>query len=272
LGLRLVDGRDLTMSDAAGPRRVALINETAARRFWPGERAVGQRIRPDDGDDRVVEIIGVISDTRHFGLSQAPQPEFYLPTSQVADFVWRVTDRAMTIVLRTNAADPMTLVPALRAMVRQLDPELPVYAVRSMEEVVTVSTASARNFTGLLSTFGAIALALAAVGIYGLVAFLVQQRNHEFGVRVALGATAADIRRLVVGRGLVLGGIGVAIGTIGAVAGSRLLQSLLFQVSMTDPLVLASVGVLLLFVTTVACWIPASRAARVNPLLLLRDA
>jgi predicted permease len=272
LGLRLIDGRDLSPADATGELRAALINETAARRYWPGKTAVGARLQPDDGDDRLVEIVGVISDTRHFGLTQEPQPEFYLPISQVSPFVWRITDRSLTMVLRSEGRDPVALIAPLRTIVRQLDPELPVYAVRSMEEVVADSTTAPRNFSALLSAFSAIALILASVGVYGLVTFLAQQRNHEFGVRMALGASASGIRRLVVGRGLVLAGSGVAIGTVAALAGSRLLQTLLFQVSAVDPLVMVSAAMLLLGVAAAACWIPARRAARVNPMLLLRDA
>ena len=272
LGLRLLDGRDLTAADAAGRRRVALINQAAARRYWPNERAVGARIQPDDGDDRPVEIVGVISDTLHMGLNQEPQPEFYLPISQVSSMVWTVTDRSLTVIVRTAGDNAARLSTPVRTIVRQLDPELPVYAVRELDEIVARSTSSARTFTTLLVTFGAIALALAAVGMYGLVAFLVQQRHHEFGVRLALGCTGAGIRRLVVSRGMVLGTIGVTIGTAGALAGSRLLRSLLFQVSVTDPYVLAGVATLLLVVTAGACWIPARRAARVNPVALLRSA
>ena len=271
LGLALIDGRDLTEADAAGPVRVALINETAARRYWPGSRAVGQRIRPDDGDDRAVEIVGVIADTRHFGLDQEPRPEFYLPLPHVAPFVWDVSSRSLTILVRT-ARDPASLVPELARVVRDLDPELPIYRVRTMDEVLADTTAPMRSFTTLLAVFGAMALVLAAVGVYGLVASLVQQRHHEFGVRLALGATGAGIRSLVVGRGIVLAAAGIAIGTLVAVAASRAIQSLLFQVSRTDPLVLAGVAGLLLAVSIAACWIPAVRAARVNPLALLRSA
>jgi putative ABC transport system permease protein len=186
--------------------------------------------------------------------------------------VWTVTDRSLTVIVRTAGDNAARLSTPVRTIVRQLDPELPVYAVRELDEIVARSTSSARTFTTLLVTFGAIALALAAVGMYGLVAFLVQQRHHEFGVRLALGCTGAGIRRLVVSRGMVLGTIGVTIGTAGALAGSRLLRSLLFQVSVTDPYVLAGVATLLLVVTAGACWIPARRAARVNPVALLRSA
>jgi putative ABC transport system permease protein len=271
LGLRLLQGRDLTSADAGGPRRVALINETAARRYWPGQSPIGARFTPDDGDDRPVEIVGVIGDTRHLGLDQEPAPEFYLPIAQIPPFVWRITDRSLTIVLKTDAADPAALMPHVRTAARQLDADLPVYRMRTMQDVVADSTLASRNFTTVLSVFGVLALVLAAVGVYGLVAFLVQQRNHEFGVRIALGASTAAIRRLVLRRGLVLASAGVSVGCVGALAGTRLLESLLFQVSVTDPLVLGSVSSLLFTVAAVACWLPALRAGRVNPLLLLRS-
>jgi len=271
LGLPLIEGRDLTAADAAGPVRAALVNPAAARRYWPGERAVGQRIRPDDDDQRPVEIVGVIADTKHFGLNEDPRPEFFLPIAQVAPFSWDVSDRTVTILLKAEQ-DPAALAPALARVVRDMDPELPLYRVRTMENVIAAATGPMRSFTTLLSVFGAISLMLAAVGVYGLVASLVQQRHHEFGVRLALGSTEAGIRALVLGRGLVLTGIGVGLGVVGAIGASRAIQSLLFQVSRTDPVVLASVAALLLGVAAVACWIPALRAARVNPLSLLRSA
>ena len=271
LGLELIDGRDLTEADAAsGPARVALINETAARRYWPDERAVGERIQSGDGDDRPVEIVGVISDTKHFGLDQDSRPEFFLPIAQASSLTWEVSERSLTILLKTDQ-DPAALVPALAGVVRELDPELPLHRVRTMDEVLADGTAPIRSFTTLLTVFGAMALALAAVGIYGLIASIVQQRQHEFGVRIALGATAAGIRRLVVGRGMVLAAMGVVLGVAGAIGATRALQSLLFEVSRTDPLVLTAVGALLLAVAAAACWIPALRAARVNPLALLRS-
>jgi putative ABC transport system permease protein len=252
-------------SDREGTPPVVVINETMARRFWPNEDALGQRIVIRN-QQFPREIVGVVNDVKHFGLERETQPEMYVPFSQmVIDLI--------PLVIRTQT-DPARIAGAVREQVRAVDPGVAIAKIQTMSQIASASLAQRRFTVWLLSLFAAVALVLAAVGVYGVLAYSVTQRNREIGIRIALGAQARDVIRLIIGRGMVLALTGVAAGLIAAVALTRLawglLSSLLFDVSATDPLTFSMISSLLAAVALLACWIPARRATQVDPLLALR--
>ncbi|HTQ87500.1 MAG TPA: ABC transporter permease [Candidatus Solibacter sp.] len=258
-------GRAFTASDARGTAPVVIINQTLARQFFPNENPIGKRIEPgvaDTGTPIMREIVGVVGDVLHRSLWRAPDPETYVPYEQAAM-------GGMTVVVRAEG-DPHALVSALRQQVKELDAELPIYNTRTLEEYVAGSVAQRRFTALLLGVFACVALVLAAVGLYGVISFGVAQRTHEIGVRVALGAEAGDVLRLVVGQGVRLTMLGIALGGLGALGAARFLSSMLFGVAGDDPLTFAGVGALFLAVSLAACYIPARRAMRVDPLVALR--
>ena len=260
--MRLVAGRWFTESDHAVAPPVVLINETAARRYWPDREPIGTRITVGGGIYR--EVVGVVADTKHFGLDSDTRPAMYFPYDQLPQ-------PFMSLVLRTSG-DPHLLARSVQSEIRELDPDLAVSGVASMREVIsdTVAVAQSRLIMALLATFAASAMTLAAIGLYGVMSYSVGQRTQEIGIRMALGARTSDVLNLVVGRGMLLLLVGVAIGVAAAFALSRFLESMLFEVSSTDPLTFAAVPVLLALVALFACWVPARRAAKVDPLVALR--
>ncbi len=264
LGVPLLRGRSLTGQDGPGNRLVCVINETMARRYFPDRDPLGQRVAFDgpDGQPRWREIVGVVGDVRQGGLDAEPYPEILLPEAQR-------TIPAITLMVRT-ANDPHTLAGAVRGEVQAMDPDQPVYAVRTMDDIMKASVAQRRFNMLLLGSFAAVALLLAAVGIYGVISYSVSRRTHELGIRMALGAQPRDIFKLVVGQGMVLVVIGVGIGLAASFGLTRFLSSLLFEVSTTDPATFAGVSLLLAAVALLACYIPARRATRVDPLVALR--
>ncbi len=261
VGIQIRRGREFTEADRDGAPQVAIINESFARRFYPNEDPLGQRIiirnRP-----QASEIIGVVNDVRHFGPDQDPGPEIYVPYNQFAI-------GAVPLVVRTKSA-PEALASAVRKEIAAVDPEVAVGKVRTMTQMMSAALAEWRFALLLLGIFAATALLLAAVGIYGVMSYSVEQRIHEIGIRAALGATATDIQRLVLKRGMTLTLAGVSVGALAAVALTRLMKSLLFGVSATDPLTFTVIALLLTFVALVACWIPARRATKVDPMIALR--
>jgi predicted permease len=264
IGIPLLRGRAFTEQDASGAEAVAIVNETLARRIWPNEDAVGKRIAffAPQGLEPWRVIVGVVGDVKHRGLNLETRPEIYVPHAQAPT-------GAMTLVLRT-AGDPLALVPALRGAVRAIDADQPLFNLRRLEELRAASIAPQRLQMSLLGLFAAVALALAALGIYGVLAYAVSQRMREIGIRMALGAQARDVSRLVVKQGVRLALLGVALGVLAAFALTRLLEKLLFGVSATDPLTFGAITLLLIGVALVACWIPARRATKVGPLIALR--
>ncbi len=266
MGIRLLKGRAFDERDHADAPRVCMIDETFASTHFPNEDPVGRRVvfgPPTGTNVPWMEIIGVVNHVKHYGVDQDSRVEIYLPYTQNAI-------PSFTMIVRTSG-DPSSLTSAVRQAVQSVDPDVPTYQTRTLESIVSDRVAERRLAAILISVFGTLALALAAVGIYGVMSYAVTQRTHELGIRMALGAQRDDIFRLVVGNGMLLAGIGLAIGFVVAFFGlSRLVASVLFQVTATDPPTYAASPLVLLLVALLACWIPARRATRVDPMIALR--
>src|SRR5499426_2190781 len=260
IGVPILKGRSFSESDTSQSPATILINETLARRFIPGEDPIGKHLitfgRPH-------EIAGVVGDARQGALNLPPSPEIYFPNTQ------RAFGQQVSLVVRTNV-DPASLGDAVRRAAQSVNPDAPVFRVRTMPEVIAGSIAQERFNTILMTLFAIVAMLLAAVGLYGVMAYGVAQRAREIGIRIALGAQSADVLRLVLGQGLRLVALGLSLGLMAALALTRLMKKLLFEVSATDPMSFAGVASLLALVALLACWIPARRAAKVDPMVALR--
>ena len=270
----IVKGRGFDATDRRESQRVMIVSETLAARAFPGQDPIGKRIGccEQTADKQPVwkVVVGVAGDVRSSGPATAPRPEFYLPLTQAPDDAWNWTQRVMYILARTDG-DPAALTSPLRAIVRGIDAELPLYDVRQMDQRLAGTLATARFNTLLLSLLGGVGLLLAATGIYGVIAYFVTQRTQEIGVRIALGASTADVVRLILGQALRPVAIGAAIGVAAALAASRAIASQLFGVSRADPLTIAAVVATLIGVALVASAIPARRAAAVDPTRALQS-
>jgi putative ABC transport system permease protein len=268
----------LAPSDGAQSPRVAVINEAMAKRFWPNEDPIGKRValsveslrfdRPNapprlDFEGAAREIVGVVADVRASAIADPAMPGMYLPFAQRP-----VTD--LTITVRTSG-DPTRLVAPVRTAVRALDPDQPVSGIATMSDIVSASVQQPRDRTTLISIFAGVALLLAALGVYGVMAHGVSERTREIGVRVALGAASRDVVGLIVRGALGMTSIGVALGLVGGFLASRLLGSLLFGVTSTDLPTFAVASLVILGVAALASWLPARRASRVDPAVALRD-
>jgi predicted permease len=264
LGTPLVRGRFFEDADTDQAQRVALVDEAAARRFWPNEDPVGRRIKPGGRASQApwMTIVGVVGDIKSEGFDQPEQPHLYLPAFQNPGY-------AMAVYLRADG-DPKSLTQALRREVQSVDPNLPVFGERTMEDVVSASLAQRRFALQVVGGFGVLALLLAGVGVYGVVAYSVSQRTREIGIRLALGASSGAILRWVFKQGMKLTLFGTVVGLVGAFALTRLLRGLLFGVSSADPLTYAGLAALLSAVALLACYIPARRATKVDPMVALR--
>lgn len=266
MGIPIRAGRELTRQDAAGAPGVIVINETAARRFWPGENPVGQSILlPGDGDSEVqLTVVGVAGDVRQMGLGKEPRPEVFLNSQQPSpSWSW------LTLVVRTST-DPALIAGSVKGLARSIDRDVPIAEVRTLEEVLALSVAEPRIYTLLVGLFAALALALAAVGLYGVVSYTVSQRTSEMGIRLALGADRGGVVRLVLREGLALALAGASIGLLASLAVARLFARWMPGTQPSDPLTLAAVSALLIGVALAATWVPARRASQVDPTIALR--
>jgi putative ABC transport system permease protein len=245
--------------------QVGIVNDAMVRQYFPNEDPLGKRVRwARDPEVHWMTIIGVVGDVKHFGLDLPDLPALYSPYTQANP--WK---RWMTFVARTQA-DPAAMTQAIKKQIWKVDPQLPVSKVKTMSEVSAASFAARRFNMLLLAIFAGLALLLAAVGIYGVMSYAVTQRTQEIGIRMALGARGTDVLKLVIRNGLTLTLIGVAIGLAGAVALTRLLTTLLFGVTPTDATTFVAVSVVLIVIALLACYLPARRATKVDPLVALR--
>jgi putative ABC transport system permease protein len=266
--IRLLEGRTFEpQDDNPNSMLVVVVNQALAKRFWTGS-PLGRRVNPGFSDPKLwCTIVGVVEDTKNAGVDKPAGPELYFQVRQAARNQFLGTD--IGFVVRA-ANDSASLENSIRNAVRELDPSLPVYNLWSMDELVSKSMVQPRFLALLLATFSGIALFLAAIGIYGVMAYSVAQRTQEIGVRMALGARPLHVLRLVIGQSLVMLLIGAAIGLAGAFALTRLMRTLLFEITATDPLTYVSVIGILTVVALLACYVPARRAAKVDPLIALR--
>lgn len=262
MGISIKDGRNLAETDVANSPAVGVVSETLARTFWPNESAVGHYLLYEWNGNERVRIVGVAADVHHDGPDQAAYMEIYRPLAQ---FPYS----AMTLVVR-GAGDPTSYAPPLREAIRSIDARIPLAEVRTMNELVSESLGRTRLTTTLFGLFGVLGLLLAAVGIYGVMSYTMQQRRHEIGVRMALGARAADVIGAVVRRGARLVLAGIVIGTVGGLLGARLMEKLLFGVASGDRLTFVVIAVILGGVGLLAAYLPARRATRVDPVAVLR--
>jgi putative ABC transport system permease protein len=263
LGISLVEGRGISDDDVAAAPRVILLNQAAVDRFFPGQDPVGAHVRFHDvpSTDPWITVVGVVANV-HNELSGNPKPEIYVPEAQAAE-------REMVLTIRT-AAPPLSVASAVRSQIAALDKDQPVSHIATFDEVRSESVFTSRVSALLLGIFAALALLLAGIGVYGVISYAVGQRMREIGIRVALGAQRSNVLTLVVSQGLRLVGLGITIGLIGAVALTRLMTSLLFNVQATDPATFLGITALLVAVSLLACFVPARRAMQVDPITALR--
>jgi putative ABC transport system permease protein len=270
LEIPIVRGRAFTPRDRAGSPRVVVLNETAARRLWPGQDPLGRRIAAASfffaGGDSAAEVVGIAWDVRYgaFEAEAEAEPDLYYPALQ-ASF-----GGTGMIFIRTQG-DPLAMLETVRREIHAIDPHIPLYNIMTMEQRAGAALARPRFATTLLGAFAAIALLLAAIGLYGVLAFSVAQRTREIGLRMALGAEQARVLRGVLGQGLVLAGFGIALGLLGALALQRVIAGMLYGVKGSDPLTLAAVSLLMAVAAATAALIPARRATRVDPMEALRS-
>ncbi len=271
MGIPVLEGRLPTWSDDTDAVPVAVINRTMALAFWGGQDPLGERFRlgPEDWGNPVLTVVGVVADVRQAGLTGDPSPRFFVPRAQATAIYGGLGIRYATLVVRAGS-EPGATLRALRETVSALDPDLPVVRTGSMDEIVTRSQGDTRALGVLLSAFSILALILGAVGIYGLVAHSVTSRTREIGVRIALGARPGEVVGSVLGEGVLLAGVGVVLGVAGALAGARLLESLLYGVGVYDPVAYIAGPAILLGVAVLAALLPARRAARIDPVEAMR--
>jgi putative ABC transport system permease protein len=260
----VLEGRAFNEHDTGDSQRVAIMNQSMARRYFNDENPIGRRIKAGsfDWDGPWTTVVGVVKDLKHSGLDSEAQPQLYFPYQQI---VWG----RLVIVARSSAMDAGVL-GAMREAVWAVDKDQPVTSLRTMEDYMSESVSQRRFNAILLAAFAILALILAAVGLYGVMNYSVTQRTHEIGIRVALGAERNHVFKLVIGQGMLLAMIGVAVGLAAAFALTRLMEGLLYGVSATDPLTFVVIALLLSAVALLACYIPARRAARVDPMVTLR--
>lgn len=265
----LIRGRAFTEADRRDAPLVMMLNETAARRLFPGEDAVGKRVgccESGPGNTPVLKtVVGIVGDVRAWGLQEDTPPQFYLPMAQAPPVAWTWIQRSMTLVVRGDTLEPASLTGVLRRVVREIDPTVPLYSVATMDQRLATSMAATRFNTILMLVLGTSGLLLAAIGIYGVITYMVTQRQRDIAIRVALGAPARDVVRMVIAQGMRPVAVGIGIGLIVALAASRVLTSHVFGITTRDPVTMVVVIVVLIVAALSAAAIPARRAARVDP-------
>jgi putative ABC transport system permease protein len=262
MGIALIEGREFTMQGDKEESRFAIVNETFARRFWPKQSAIGKRISRSKPEGPFWQVVGVAKDGKYWSLGEDPQPFIYFPMTRDYE-----TSAALVI---SSTADPTSLINAIRREVQQMDANLPVFDVKTMDEHMRLSLFPLRAGAWFAGSFALLALTLAGLGIYGVMAYSVSQRTREIGIRMALGASSGDVLALVVKQGTRLAVIGLGLGLSGSLALTRLMSSVLYGVSATDAATFALVSLLMTGVVLAACYIPARRAAKVDPMIALR--
>jgi putative ABC transport system permease protein len=268
LGIPVVRGREFTSADGADAPLVAVINETAAKKLWPGKSPIGGTIKMLSSTAPWATVVGVVKDVRSAGYQAEVPPTMYFPHAQAGRSAY-YTPSAMNLVIKSSG-DPLALAGPVRAIVRQLSATTPVSQVRTMESVVAASVASRRFSTELLAGFAALALVLAGIGIYGVIAYDVSQRTYEIGLRMALGAQSGQVAGMMLGRGVRMVALGLVLGVAGSLAVTGVLQSVLVDVSRLDPLTIIGVVTVLAIVASCAAYLPARRASAVDPMVALR--
>jgi predicted permease len=272
MGIAMVEGREFGPQDTADSAKVAVINESLARSRFPGVDAVGKRFVTDAHDSdggagplakNSIEIIGVCKDTRYANLREEPPPVFFLP------YVQQPHVGGLIYEIRTGV-QPESVLPAIRAVVHKEDPDLALTNVRTQQQQIDAALEQERIFVTLTSGFGLLALTLAAVGVYGVMAYSVAQRTNEIGIRLALGAQPRQMREMILGESVRLAGAGIVVGVVAALLLSRLVASMLYGVASNDPVTIVAGGLLLLLVALASSWIPARRAARTEPMAAIR--
>jgi putative ABC transport system permease protein len=259
MGVPLLAGRPFSPHDRAAS---VIVNAALARQFWPDGNVLGKRLRTRGGQGPWLEVVGVAQDIRHYGLEGEVRPELYAP-------FYAVPQSGAGIVVRTRG-DPLAIAPAVRALLREQDETVATAGLATMEDRVRQSMFLRRMYSGMIATFAVIAMAMAMVGLYGIVAYVVGQRTRELGIRHALGAQVCDLLRLVLGEGLRLAAVGIGLGLIGGVLASASMRGLLAGVSPLDPVLLVGVTGVLGGSVVIACLAPARRAARIDPMVALR--
>jgi putative ABC transport system permease protein len=267
MGIPIIAGRAFSDADDASTAPVALINQSFARRFFPNENPFGRHLRFGSANPWIT-IVGIVGDVRGFGLDKQPSSEIYLAFQQQSSLPYNPLSN-LRLIIRT-AGDPNSIAPAALAAVRELDKDLPLPEARTMETVLAASVAERRSDMLLLGVFAALALTLTSVGIYGVISYSVAQQTQEIGVRIALGAQSRDVTTLVLKTGMRLVFMGIIIGSAGAFALTRWMTSLLFEVSATDSVTFIMTALLLAAIALLACYIPARRATKVDPMVALR--
>jgi putative ABC transport system permease protein len=267
LGIPIIQGRDFNERDQHKSTQVIIVSETFAKRFFPNENPLGKRIKPgistfEGESSQMREIVGVVGDVRNQSLNREGRPAYYVPQTQTPM-------SQQTLIVKTDP-DARSLISAVTREVGQMDKELPVFSVKTLDDYMAAAVAAPRFNTTLLTVFASVALVLTIVGLYGVMSYSVVQRTNEIGIRMALGAQTRDVLRLIVGQGIKLVLLGLAIGLLGSLALTRLMGGLLFGVGTKDPLTFAAVAGVLACVALIACYVPARRAARVDPLTALR--
>jgi putative ABC transport system permease protein len=270
LGIPLLRGRFFSRFDDQRTPKVVVINQAAARLYWPNENPVGRRILSGLDESAWSTIVGVVGNVKHAGLDTETSPEMYYDYLQIPGEATNVVEATMALVIRTSM-DPAAMVSSVRGEIRKLDPDQPIFNIRTMQEVVQGSVAQPRYRALLMSVFAGLALALAAIGLYGVIARSVSQRLNEVGIRMALGASRGDILNLMVGRTMRLAVAGMLVGLALALAGAKAISGLLFDVSARDPITISVACLVMLGVSLLAAFLPAWRVTRTNPATALRS-